>query len=132
MKDGRVLEIGDHDSLLAKGGAYKTLVDAQAFIETEDSEDVLPSDAALGELKKQDDENAGNIMRRTATSKSVASSAYAEKVEKKHKRRSLGTLFRRMATINSDQKATYSLGFLAAVVTGMMCVHFAASEAHLS
>ena len=31
MQDGRILERGTHDELIAKGGAYKHLVDMQSF-----------------------------------------------------------------------------------------------------
>jgi len=118
MNAGRVIEIGNHQSLVAKNGAYKTLVDAQAFIETDDSEDNLPAEEDLKEAKKEEAETPA--IRRTATSKSAASSAYGEQEETKRRDFNLGYLFKRMYQINRDQKLFYFLGALGAVVSGMI------------
>ena len=118
MNAGRVVEKGDHHSLIAQNGAYKKLVDAQAFIETEGAEDALPTKE---EAKKEEAEGfPGDTLKRTATSKSVASSAYGEAHAEERKRHNLGYLFKRMYQINKDQRLSYAIGFLGATASGMV------------
>lgn len=116
MNAGRVVEKGDHHSLIAQNGAYKKLVDAQAFIETEGARDALPTK----EEAKQEEAAESPTLKRTATSKSAASSAYGEHHAEERKRHNLGYLFKRMYQINKDQKWSYAIGFLGATASGMV------------
>lgn len=119
MTTGKVLETGTHASLVAQGGAYKTLVDAQAFVETH-SKDETFSEKEQDQLE-YDEKRPGDALHKSATLKSIPDSVYNRIAEEpEDKRHSLFYLFKRMGRINSDQKLKYALGLAGAVVSGLM------------
>uniref|UniRef100_A0A8H8CEK7 P-loop containing nucleoside triphosphate hydrolase protein n=1 Tax=Psilocybe cubensis TaxID=181762 RepID=A0A8H8CEK7_PSICU len=120
MGDGLVLESGNHEELLQKGGAYMRLVEAQKLREGEEKAD-----------SEQDDDKSEKAMHkeiplaRKNTNHSLASDILGQrkmvaKEDDEDDGRGLMFIFRRMAILGQDQWFNYCLGAIAAIMTGMV------------
>ncbi len=113
MGEGSVLESGTHDELLAKGGAYSILVQAQSLREEKGSKD----------RHTYEEEAAKEVpLGRTSTSRSLAIEVLAEKdkhgsVNDKQSDvdHSFLYLFKRMGNLNRESWNRYRIGCVFAI-----------------
>ena len=112
MNQGRVVEQGTHESLLAAEGAYSRLVKAQNLSATDDSEDQLDSD-------KSNEANTDGLdldkVQTTRSAVSVKSALKSEDVSRKL------SLFKCLIIIFYEQRRVWRLllgGFIASVAAG--------------
>jgi len=127
MGEGLVLEYGSHNELLAKGGAYARLVQAQKLRESNDSHAAGTDTPEDGE-EPQDMEKLAREevpLGRKNTGRSLASEILEQKVqaqqgEKEKGDHSLPYLFKRMAQLNREGWSSYVIGSIFACMTGMV------------
>ncbi|KAF2773520.1 multidrug resistance protein 1, 2, 3 [Teratosphaeria nubilosa] len=132
MSQGKIVEQGNHDELLARKAAYFNLVEAQRI-------------AAETEAKREDDipildEKDGNLLAptpgtekaeemyeadpndlelgRSKTQQSASSKVLANKPTQQQKKYRLVTLIRLIASFNKSEMLYMCMGLLAAVITG--------------
>ncbi|KAG6891661.1 hypothetical protein C0992_012710 [Termitomyces sp. T32_za158] len=127
MGDGLVLESGNHEELVAKGGAYARLVQSQKLREAKDS-------AAVTNANGYDSEEPEDIEKlareevplgRKNTGRSLASEIMEQKQKaqesmKEERDHSLFYLFKRMGLMNREGWRSYFFGSIFASMTGMV------------
>jgi ATP-binding cassette subfamily B (MDR/TAP) protein 1 len=135
MAAGRIVEQGTHSKLIEKQGAYYQLVEAQQIsaskestatdVESEIDEDeelklkITQSRAsAHGQAAIDPDENIGDKLNRTATSKSKSSMALDNKPKDKRRKYSLWTLIKMTAAFNKTETHYMLIGLLTSIICG--------------
>ncbi|KAA8910879.1 P-loop containing nucleoside triphosphate hydrolase protein [Sphaerosporella brunnea] len=141
MAAGNIIEQGTHDQLIEKQGAYYQLVEAQrisaskeAAAGEEGSADAEPEVDEDEELKLKvtrshasgrevpiadpDDENLGEKLNRTTTTKSKSSVALANKPKEEEKKYSLWSLIKMTASFNKQEMPYMLLGLFASIICG--------------
>jgi len=121
MGDGVVLEAGNHDDLLARGGAYHRLVQAQKLREQAVGDDTYDATDERGaDMDKMAREEIP--LGRKNTGRSLASEILDQKNQgreatKKEGDHSLFYLFMRMGKLNHEGWTSYSIGGFFAIRT---------------
>jgi len=136
MTEGRIVEQGTHDQLLAAKGAYFGLVEAQKIAETQeltpeeqelrDAEDeklirtqTSKSNKSGGFAEDPDDQNIANKLNRTATSKSQSSLALQNrKTVASEQQDSLWTLIKVIAKFNKTEWHWMLFGLFFSIICG--------------
>lgn len=131
MSQGRIVEQGNHNQLLAMKGAYHNLVTAQA-IATVDDADGESSDTEMDHLHKAitagetvtavdadpDDANINERLNRQATSKSLSSVAMQGRKTDEQREYSLWQLIKVIANFNKEEWKWMVVGLFFAVLSG--------------
>lgn len=131
MGKGEILEIGTHNELLEKDGAYAALVSAQKLKEEEAGEDA-PADDEASRAREAEEAEAAELkargtLKRTGTGRSETSQILDERqraaeVAGKTKERGVSyLLYRMIAEIWPQTKWYYMLGAATSVLLG--CVY---------
>ncbi|GKT53123.1 ABC transporter [Colletotrichum tofieldiae] len=132
MSNGRIVEQGTHNELLAKNGAYYNLVTAQniARVNELDPEEEDAIDAEDDELirKKSRVSEKGYVadpeddmaakMQRTTTSKSLSSIALQNRTEDGEAKYSLWTLIKLIASFNKKEWKLMLIGLFFSIICG--------------
>lgn len=127
MGDGLVLEHGNHDQLLSRGGAYNRLVQAQKLREQESDQDT--NDKTYGSSEKEDMEKIARDeipLGRKNTGRSLASEIIEQKQNlsednKNQAVHGLFYLFMRMGHLNRESWSRYIVGFIFACSRFYFC-----------
>ncbi|KAK1580500.1 ABC transporter [Colletotrichum navitas] len=132
MSNGRIVEQGTHNELLAKNGAYYNLVSAQNIarvneMSPEEQEAIDAKDDELvreksrvsekGYVADPEDDIAAK-MQRTTTSKSQSSIALQNRTEEGEAKYSLWTLIKLIASFNKKEWKLMFLGLLFSIICG--------------
>jgi len=135
MTEGRIVEQGTHNELLARRGAYFALVDAQKIGDSNelspeeqqrrDEEDekltrihTSKSKKSGGFLEDPDDKNIANKLNRTATSKSQSSLALQGRSTAGEQQDSLWTLIKLIASFNKTEIQWMAVGLFFSIICG--------------
>ncbi|POS71859.1 leptomycin B resistance protein pmd1 [Diaporthe helianthi] len=132
MSQGRIVEQGTHNDLLAKRGAYHSLVTAQEIARLEDTdgedgasehENLPEKEVSCGETAVEheadpDDANIASRLNRQATSKSVSSIAFQGRKPEEQKKYSLWTLIKTIASFNKEEWKLMVIGLFFAALSG--------------
>ncbi|KAG9242117.1 P-loop containing nucleoside triphosphate hydrolase protein [Calycina marina] len=135
MTEGRIVEQGTHDELLAMKGAYFGLVEAQKIAETQEmtpeeqelrdaEEDKLirtqtnKSSKSIGFTEDPDDKNIANKLNRTATSKSQSSLAFQSLNTSGQQEDSLWSLIKLIASFNKTEWHWMMVGLFFSIICG--------------
>jgi ATP-binding cassette subfamily B (MDR/TAP) protein 1 len=132
MTEGRIVEQGNHDELLAKKGAYFGLVEAQKIAETKEltAQEQEKVDAEDDELVRQksnksgqyeedpDDANIANKLNRTASEKSQSSVALANRRNSSEQEDSLFVLIKLIASFNKTEWHWMLVGLAFSIICG--------------
>ncbi|KAL2422061.1 ABC multidrug transporter MDR2 [Exophiala dermatitidis] len=131
MQNGRIIEQGTHDELLALGKAYYSLVSAQRITSDDDrdsqeTEEMSEGEAALmriqssrsGASVKAAPEDIKLALGRTKSNKSISSRVLADKKSHGETRYSLWTLIKFMAGFNRSEWHIMCVGFLFTCIAG--------------
>ncbi|KAH8602394.1 P-loop containing nucleoside triphosphate hydrolase protein [Bisporella sp. PMI_857] len=135
MSEGRIVEQGTHDELLAAKGAYHGLVEAQKIAETREltPEEEARRDAEDEKLMKiattrsnksgnfsedPDDKNIASKLNRTATSKSQSSLALQNRKQTAEQHDSLWTLAKLIAAFNKKEWHIMLFGLFCSIICG--------------
>lgn len=132
MGKGEILEQGSHHELIAKRGAYATLVDAQQIQAAEGTEDLYETagDADHVEIQKEAKAEMPAGLDRSVTGKSIASMVLGKKADEEGQRKeySMGTLkcLWRLMHVNREYRLTlYAPAVLCSVASGAVYPAFA-------
>lgn len=133
VNQGRVIEQGDHHTLLTQNGAYAALVNAQQLLH--EQELTQAEESKLSELlaKEAEDAKKARVLTRADTSKSLASDILAQRQDIEaaipgQKQLSIGTMMRRLLSHVGDLKYYYVLGFVASIVVGLVSIRLVKSH----
>lgn len=133
MTQGRIVEQGTHDELLASQGAYYNLVEAQKIAATQElsPEDEAEIDAlddklirtkstASGQVYTEDpdDKNIGDRLNRSQTQKSQSSVALQGRKSPDRQQDSLWTLIKLIASFNKTEIKWMVCGLLFSIICG--------------
>jgi ATP-binding cassette subfamily B (MDR/TAP) protein 1 len=133
MSEGRIVEQGTHDQLLAKQGAYYSLVEAQKITgsreltkeeaETMDNEDEKLARQITGKSNEgyeedPDDKNIASKLDRTTSQKSLSSIALQNRPKAGGKQASLWTLIKLIASFNKTEWYIMVIGLLFSIICG--------------
>lgn len=137
MSQGRIVEQGNHNDLLAKRGAYHALVTAQeiAKVDETDDEDGTSEHENAPEKKMSngetatavegegyeadpDDANVASRLNRQATSKSLSSLALQGRKPEEQNKYSLWTLIKTIASFNREEWKLMVVGLIFAALSG--------------
>jgi ATP-binding cassette subfamily B (MDR/TAP) protein 1 len=133
MSEGRIIEQGTHDELLAKKGAYHSLVEAQKIagskeLTPEEEELLAKEDEKLtrhisghsidGYEEDPDDKNIANKLDRRASQKSQSSIALANRPKTQGQQASLWTLIQLIASFNKTEWYLMLLGLFFSIICG--------------
>ncbi|KAK7740584.1 hypothetical protein SLS53_005429 [Cytospora paraplurivora] len=131
MSQGRIVEQGNHNQLLAKQGAYHSLVTAQAIATVSDSDDdssehdmdILNKATSEGETvtaieADPDDSNIADRLKRQTTSKSLSSIALQGRKPETHQQYSLWKLIKVIASFNKEEWKWMVFGLVFAALSG--------------
>lgn len=152
MSDGRIVEQGSHDQLLAQRGAYSRLVGAQrisaeneeknakinAYIDETDEKLFKSStkEKGMGSEIDPNDEDIKDKLDRTVTGKSVSSAALQNKKSDVSNSYSLWTLIKLVGSFNKKEIHLMLIGLFFAIIAGggnpVQSVFFAKAIASLS
>lgn len=136
MTEGRIIEQGTHNELLATKGAYYNLIEAQKIAETnelsaEEQEAVDAKDDALTKrishtkslngaiyMEDPDDKNIGNKLNRTASEKSQSSMVLQGRNPDGSQRDSLWVLIKLIASFNTTEWHLMLVGLGFSIICG--------------
>ncbi|EPE35282.1 P-loop containing nucleoside triphosphate hydrolase [Glarea lozoyensis ATCC 20868] len=132
MTQGRIVEQGTHNELLATRGAYYSLIEAQkiaakeemsaeeeAEIDHEDDKLVRKMTSKSGDfMEDPDDKNIANKLNRTQSEKSQSSVAMQGRSENKIPEPSLWTLIKLIASFNKKEMWWMLLGLSFSIICG--------------
>jgi ATP-binding cassette subfamily B (MDR/TAP) protein 1 len=129
MSEGRIIEQGSHDHLLAKEGAYFHLVEAQKIAAQDevspekqaeiDAEDDKLVRQKTGEYAEDpDDKNIGNRLNRTQSEKSQSSLALQRRTTNGEQQDSLWTLIKLIASFNKKEIHFMFVGLIFSIICG--------------
>ncbi|KAB8296977.1 hypothetical protein EYC80_002380 [Monilinia laxa] len=132
MTQGRIVEQGTHNDLLARQGAYYRLIEAQKIAEIKEmtAEEEAEIDAQDDELVRKishkgveyhedpDDKNISKKLNRTATEKSQSSLALQGRISASEQRDSLWTLIKLIASFNKTEWKLMLVGLFFSIICG--------------
>ncbi|CCD54212.1 hypothetical protein ACHAO1_005740 [Botrytis cinerea] len=134
MTEGRIVEQGTHNDLLAQQGAYYRLIEAQKIAETKEmsAEEQAEIDAKDDQLVRKmsnkvggieytedpDDKNILNKLMRTLTEKSQSSLALQGKISPSEQHDSLWTLIKLIASFNKTEWKLMLVGLFFSIICG--------------
>ncbi|KAH8752571.1 P-loop containing nucleoside triphosphate hydrolase protein [Diaporthe sp. PMI_573] len=134
MKQGRIVEQGNHNDLLAKQGAYHALVTAQEIARVEETDDEDESSEHEKPVKREtsngetvtaveheadpDDANIASRLNRQATSKSLSSLALQGRKPEEQNKYSVWTLIKTIASFNKEEWKLMVVGLIFAALSG--------------
>ncbi|TGO52778.1 hypothetical protein BOTNAR_0314g00010 [Botryotinia narcissicola] len=134
MTEGRIVEQGTHNDLLARQGAYYRLIEAQKIAETKEmsAEEEAEIDAKEDQLVRKmsnkvggieytedpDDKNILNKLMRTLTEKSQSSLALQGKISPSEQHDSLWTLIKLIASFNKTEWRLMLVGLFFSIICG--------------
>ncbi|KAF7881009.1 uncharacterized protein EAF02_006900 [Botrytis sinoallii] len=134
MTEGRIVEQGTHNDLLARQGAYYRLIEAQKIAETKEmsAEEEAEIDAKDDQLVRKmsnkvggieytedpDDKNILNKLMRTLTEKSQSSLALQGRISPSEQHDSLWTLIKLIASFNKTEWKLMLVGLFFSIICG--------------
>ncbi|KAF5873575.1 putative leptomycin b resistance protein pmd1 protein [Botrytis fragariae] len=134
MTEGRIVEQGTHNDLLARQGAYYRLIEAQKIAEIKEmsAEEEAEIDAKDDQLVRKmsnkvggieytedpDDKNILNKLMRTLTEKSQSSLALQGKISPSEQHDSLWTLIKLIASFNKTEWKLMLVGLFFSIICG--------------
>ncbi|RDL39380.1 uncharacterized protein BP5553_03720 [Venustampulla echinocandica] len=133
MNEGRIVEQGTHNELLAARGPYYSLIEAQKIAETNDltpeEQEILDAKdeqltreqsnrSGQGYIQDPDDKNIANKLKRTQSEKSQSSLALQNRKAGVEQRDSLWTLIRLIASFNTTEWHLMLVGLFFSVICG--------------
>lgn len=132
MSQGRIVEQGTHNDLLAKQGAYHSLVTAQEIARVEETEEedgtsehenateklASNDETAVEHEADPDDANIASRLNRQATSKSLSSLALQGRKPEEQKKYSTWTLIKTIASFNKEEWKLMIVGLFFAALSG--------------
>jgi ATP-binding cassette, subfamily B (MDR/TAP), member 1 len=136
MSEGRIIEQGTHNELLASKGAYYNLIEAQkiaetnelspeeqAIVDAKDDELVQKisssrSESGAGYMEDPDDKNIGNKLNRTQSEKSQSSLVLQGRNADGSQRDSLWTLIKLIASFNKTEWHLMVVGLGFSIICG--------------
>ncbi|TGO62793.1 hypothetical protein BCON_0017g00340 [Botryotinia convoluta] len=134
MTEGRIVEQGTHNDLLARQGAYYRLIEAQKIAEIKEisAEEEAGIDAKDDQLVRKmsnkvggieytedpDDKNILNKLMRTLTEKSQSSLALQGKISPSEQHDSLWTLIKLIASFNKTEWKLMLVGLFFSIICG--------------
>jgi ATP-binding cassette subfamily B (MDR/TAP) protein 1 len=131
MTEGRIVEQGNHNELLAAKGAYYGLVEAQKIAATreltpeeqeaadkQDDELIREKSRQSGYEEDPDDKNIASKLKRTQSEKSQSSVALAKRQKGGEQRDSLWTLIKLIASFNTTEWPWMIVGLFFSIICG--------------